>query len=135
MTATPKVAPATPQMVSSPLADSFADVVLDPGVSSRMRDGATLVADVYRPKGDGPWPVLLMRTAYGRDVASSLVYAHPAWFSRHGFIVVVQDVTEAVQDYLQVDVLEPGRPAVVAGLLEHPQSPLGFEPGADQARQ
>jgi len=92
MTATPKVAPATPQMVSSPLADSFADVVLDPGVSSRMRDGATLVADVYRPKGDGPWPVLLMRTAYGRDVASSLVYAHPAWFSRHGFIVVVQDV-------------------------------------------
>jgi hypothetical protein len=33
-----------------------------------------------------------MRTAYGRDVASSVVYAHPAWFARHGFIVVIQDV-------------------------------------------
>ena len=89
MTATPKVAP---QNISSSLVDSFADVVLEPAVAARMRDGATLVADVYRPRGDGPWPVLLMRTAYGRDIASSLVYAHPAWFSRHGFIVVVQDV-------------------------------------------
>ena len=92
MTATHGGAPAAPQMISSPLAQSFADVVLEPGIPSPMRDGATLVADVYRPKGDGPWPVLLMRTAYGRDIASSLVYAHPAWFSRHGFIVVVQDV-------------------------------------------
>jgi uncharacterized protein len=89
MTATPRVAP---QNISSSLVDSFADVVLEPAVAARMRDGATLVADVYRPRGDGPWPVLLMRTAYGRDIASSLVYAHPAWFSRHGFIVVVQDV-------------------------------------------
>jgi|HubBroStandDraft_1064217.scaffolds.fasta_scaffold10266_4 putative CocE/NonD family hydrolase len=92
MTATPKVAKPAPQMVSRSLAGSFAGVALDPGVAARMRDGATLVADVYRPEGEGPWPVLLMRTAYGRDIASSLVYAHPAWFSRHGFIVVVQDV-------------------------------------------
>ena len=57
-----------------------------------MRDGTKLVADIYRPKGRGPWPVLLMRTAYGRDVACGLVYAHPSWFARHGFMVVVQDV-------------------------------------------
>jgi len=81
-----------PPKIGSNLVGSFSDMLLEPGISARMRDGATLVADVYRPRGDGPWPVLLMRTAYGRDVASSLVYAHPAWFSGHGFIVVVQDV-------------------------------------------
>jgi putative CocE/NonD family hydrolase len=74
------------------LVDSFTGLRMEPGAAARMRDGATLVADVYRPDGEGPWPVLLMRTAYGRDVASSLVYAHPAWFARRGFIVVVQDV-------------------------------------------
>ena len=92
MTATPEIAKAGPPMIASNLVESFADVVLEPGIPARMRDGATLVADVYRPKGDGPWPVLLMRTAYGRDIATSLVYAHPAWFARHGFVVVVQDV-------------------------------------------
>jgi hypothetical protein len=33
-----------------------------------------------------------MRQPYGRDIASTVVYAHPAWFARHGYNVVVQDV-------------------------------------------
>jgi putative CocE/NonD family hydrolase len=82
----------TPGSIGSNLVDVFANVSLTPAVPVPMRDGATLVADIYRPKGDALWPVLLMRTAYGRDVASSLVYAHPAWFARQGFIVVIQDV-------------------------------------------
>lgn len=58
-----------------------------------MRDGTVLVSDIYRPKkGSGPWPVLLMRQPYGRDIASMVVYAPPAWFARQGFIVVIQDV-------------------------------------------
>ncbi len=79
-------------MIGTRLEAPFADVELIPGVPALMRDGARLVADIYRPKGDGPWPVLLMRTAYGRDVASGLVYAPPAWYARRGFMVVVQDV-------------------------------------------
>jgi putative CocE/NonD family hydrolase len=79
-------------MIGTHLTEAFSGVGLTPGVRAAMRDGATLVADVYRPMGEGPWPVLLMRTAYGRDIASSLVYAHPAWFARQGFIVVIQDV-------------------------------------------
>lgn len=55
-------------------------------------DGIRLDADVYRPAGEGPWPVLLLRQAYGRKVASSIVYAHPRWYAAQGFIVVVQDV-------------------------------------------
>ena len=37
-------------------------------------------------------PTLLMRQPYGRDIASTVVYAHPIWFARHGYNVVIQDV-------------------------------------------
>jgi hypothetical protein len=33
-----------------------------------------------------------MRQPYGCDIASTVVYAHPAWFARHGYNVVIQDV-------------------------------------------
>jgi putative CocE/NonD family hydrolase len=33
-----------------------------------------------------------MRQPYGRDIASTVVYAHPIWFARHGYNVVIQDV-------------------------------------------
>ena len=60
--------------------------------SMRTRDGVRLDADVYRPAGDGPWPVLLMRQPYGRAIASTIVYAHPSWYARAGYLVVIQDV-------------------------------------------
>ncbi|MFA5951807.1 MAG: CocE/NonD family hydrolase [Hyphomicrobium sp.] len=55
-------------------------------------DGVQLDADVYRPDAAGPFPVLLMRQPYGRKIAATVVYAHPAWYAAHGYIVVVQDV-------------------------------------------
>ena len=58
----------------------------------QCRDGVTLVADVYRPEALGPHPVLLMRQPYGRRIASTVVFAHPAWYAAHGYIVVIQDV-------------------------------------------
>jgi hypothetical protein len=57
-----------------------------------LRDGTRLYADVYRPPGSGPHPVLLMRQPYGKSLASTVTYAHPVWYARHGFIVVIQDV-------------------------------------------
>ena len=51
-----------------------------------------LVSDHYYPVGEGPWPTLLMRQPYGRDIASTVVYAHPVWFARHGYHVAIQDV-------------------------------------------
>lgn len=55
-------------------------------------DGVRLDADIWMPPGDADAPVLLMRQAYGRRLGSALCYAHPAWYARQGFIVVVQDV-------------------------------------------
>jgi len=61
-----------------------------------LSDGVTLVSDHYYPSsahhGSGPWPTLLMRQPYGRDIASTVVYAHPVWFARHGYHVAIQDV-------------------------------------------
>jgi putative CocE/NonD family hydrolase len=55
-------------------------------------DGVRLVSRLWRPEGEGPWPVLLMRQPYGRAIASTVAYAHPSWYAAHGFLVVVQDV-------------------------------------------
>ncbi|HWW50371.1 MAG TPA: CocE/NonD family hydrolase [Verrucomicrobiae bacterium] len=67
-------------------------VRLERGVRCRLRDGVELVSDHYHPPGPGPHPTLLMRQPYGRDIASTVVYAHPVWFARHGYNVVIQDV-------------------------------------------
>jgi putative CocE/NonD family hydrolase len=67
-------------------------VRLERGVRCRMSDGVHLVSDHYHPPQSGPQPTLLMRQPYGRDIASTVVYAHPVWFARHGYNVVIQDV-------------------------------------------
>jgi putative CocE/NonD family hydrolase len=61
-------------------------------VSMRARDGVRLDADLWRPDAPGPFPVLLMRQPYGRSIASTVVYAHPSWYARAGYLVVIQDV-------------------------------------------
>lgn len=62
------------------------------GRRCRMSDGVELVSDHYCPKQPGRFPTLLMRQPYGRDIASTVVYAHPSWYARHGYHVVIQDV-------------------------------------------
>jgi uncharacterized protein len=57
-----------------------------------MSDGVELVSDHYYPQRPGLNPTLLMRQPYGREIASTVVYAHPVWFARHGYNVVIQDV-------------------------------------------
>jgi len=79
-------------MIGLGLSEAFDGVDFLPAQEATLRDGTILVADVYRPQGTGPWPVLLMRQPYGRDIASTVVYAHPTWWARKGFIVVIQDV-------------------------------------------
>jgi putative CocE/NonD family hydrolase len=56
--------------------------------SAKMRDGVTLRADIYRPKADGQFPVLLQRTPYNKsgEVAFGLKAA------ASGYVVIVQDV-------------------------------------------
>ncbi len=60
--------------------------------SMQTRDGIRLDADIYRPDTDEQLPILLMRQPYGREIASTVVYAHPRWYAAQGYIVVIQDV-------------------------------------------
>jgi putative CocE/NonD family hydrolase len=85
------------------------EVTLLDGVMAPMRDGVRLATDVYLPSLDGgildgPWPVILERTPYGRNVPSrserSLAEPDRAKsraevaeiFARRGYAVVYQDV-------------------------------------------
>jgi uncharacterized protein len=74
------------------LVDCGNGIRLERGVECRLSDGTVLVSDHYYPAGKGPWPTLLMRQPYGRDIASTVVYAHPVWFARNGYHVAIQDV-------------------------------------------
>lgn len=56
-----------------------------------LRDGVTLRANVYRPAGGGPWPVLLTRLPYGKDLPLGAAVLDPVQAARRGFMVVVQD--------------------------------------------
>jgi putative CocE/NonD family hydrolase len=79
-------------MTANALIDCGNGVSLERGVVCTLSDGTTLVSDHFYPAGNGPWPTLLMRQPYGRDIASTVVYAHPVWFARHGYHVAIQDV-------------------------------------------
>jgi putative CocE/NonD family hydrolase len=68
-------------------ADPFA-VVFDRNVPVTMRDGVKLRADVYRPKADGKFPVLLQRTPYDKNNEFDFGLEGAA----RGYVVVVQDV-------------------------------------------
>ena len=63
-------------------------IVIEKNVPMKTRDGVTLLADVYRPAGDGPFYVLLVRTPYNKDGFA----AFGPKAVQHGFMVVAQDV-------------------------------------------
>ncbi|HJY35774.1 MAG TPA: CocE/NonD family hydrolase, partial [Vicinamibacterales bacterium] len=63
-------------------------VTLQTNVPVKMRDGVTLYADVYRPKDDGKYPVLLQRTPYNKDGDREFGLRAAA----RGYVVIIQDV-------------------------------------------
>lgn len=67
------------------------EMTLERDVPCQMRDGVTLAADIYRPGGEGPWPVILMRLPYDKTSAENITYADPSWYARQGYMVVIQD--------------------------------------------
>lgn len=63
-------------------------IIIERNVAMTTRDGVTLKADIFRPAGDGSFPVLLQRTPYNKDNATTFALKAVA----RGFMVVVQDV-------------------------------------------
>ena len=57
-----------------------------------LRDGVRLISRIWLPNSKGPWPALLMRQPYGREIASTITYSHPEWWATKGYMVIIQDV-------------------------------------------
>ena len=69
--------------VSDYAAPPVAETVMLP-----MRDGKRLATDIYRPRGEGPFPVVLSRTPYDRKKNGQ----GGQGFTRDGFAYVMQDM-------------------------------------------
>lgn len=65
--------------------DAEAAVSIERDVPVKMRDGVVLRADVHRPAAGGPYPVLVLRTPYGKQTRRF------ERFVQAGYIVVCQD--------------------------------------------
>ena len=63
------------------------EVSFEHNVAAKMRDDVTLRADIYRPRADGKFPVLLERTPY--DKTGEREFALNA--AARGYVVIVED--------------------------------------------
>src|ERR1700704_6324246 len=63
-------------------------ITVEQGVEVKMRDGTVLRADIYRPKKEGRFPVLLERTPYDKNGSAGFGQRAAAL----GYVAVVQDV-------------------------------------------
>ena len=80
---------AVPELTPSSRADSAKyEVRVERNAAAKMRDGVTLRADIYRPKADGKFPVLLVRTPY--DKQGIMNFGLRA--AELGYVVIAQDV-------------------------------------------
>src|SRR5687768_1973411 len=70
----------------SPAPAETHQVTVQTGVRVKMRDGAQLVADIYRPKASGKFPVLLTRTPYNRRDFNTGMY-----LASRGYVAILQD--------------------------------------------
>src|SRR5438132_11845954 len=69
----------------------ISDFILEQNVAIPMRDGVLLRADILRPKGGGPFPVLVYRTPYGKHFAQK-EYTIFRRAVQRGYAVVIEDV-------------------------------------------
>lgn len=56
----------------------------------KMQDGVELSADVYRPDGEGQFPVILSRTPYNKNGSRPLEFGR--FYASHGYAYVEMDV-------------------------------------------
>ena len=63
------------------------EFVIDRKVPSVMRDGTTLYSDVYRPKAEGRYPVIVERVAYELD---HRLEPYAEWYASRGYVFVGQ---------------------------------------------
>jgi hypothetical protein len=67
------------------------EVIVEPNVAMKTRDGVTLRADVYRPKAEGKFPVLLERTPYDKYRMTYAGVGFGVRAAAQGYVYIIQD--------------------------------------------
>lgn len=75
-------------MVPCAIAKDTYEVKVENNVGVKMRDGITLRADIYRPRAEGKFPVILERTPYDKRTGSGFGLRAAA----QGYVYIGQDV-------------------------------------------
>jgi putative CocE/NonD family hydrolase len=89
---------------------------MERNVEMHTRDGVTLRSDVYRPDGTGPFPVLMVRTPYGKQGYDGDRLYDFERMAGAGYIVVCQDVRgRHASDGHWESFMQPGEPEVDDG--------------------
>ena len=70
--------------------EKMASITVQTNVPITMRDGARLLADIYRPAARGHYPVLLQRTPYDKS-AGRAQFLDSIRAAERGYAVVIQD--------------------------------------------
>jgi len=66
-------------------------LIVEYDVPSSMRDGVVLRCDIARPAGEGRWPVILVRTPYGKERPTMGAALNLTGLARQGFVAIIQD--------------------------------------------
>src|SRR5580704_12860535 len=64
------------------------EIVFEADVVMKTRDGVVLRADIYRPRAEGKFPVILNRSPYDKHIYISEGVAS----ARRGYVFVIQDM-------------------------------------------
>ena len=68
------------------------EVVLEADVPITLRDGVVVMADIYRPKAEGRFPVLVNGTPYGKQMSTDLMLLTHKEIVPCGYALVVYDL-------------------------------------------
>src|SRR5258708_9743326 len=68
------------------------NILIEKNIMVPMRDGVRLAADVYRPAEGGPFPVIIQRLPYNKDLpAMTLLLMDVFRVVQAGYVIVVHD--------------------------------------------
>jgi len=73
--------------VDSTVSQPTYEVELDDEVGVPMRDGIKLATDIYKPKAEGQFPIILVRTPYKKEMNE----LQGMFYARRGYVYAVQD--------------------------------------------
>ncbi len=77
-----------PEAVDPLLSKPEFEVDVESNVQIPMRDGIALATDLYRPRAEGKYPVVLVRTPYKKEMNE----LQGRFYARRGYLYAVQDV-------------------------------------------